>query len=79
MECGDTVPSVFWTVGGAGTKAYPTAKEEARIGGLATEHNRRLGRLLHGTLRARIEKVVAATRPGARRSKAEKSSRATRT
>jgi hippurate hydrolase len=55
------VPSVFWTVGGAGATAYQQAKDAGRLSELPTNHNPRFAPTLHPTIGSGVEALVAAS------------------
>jgi amidohydrolase len=54
------VPSVFWTVGGVDAGVYQQARAAGRLAELPTNHNPRFAPVLHPTLEAGVEALVAA-------------------
>src|SRR5579872_1898758 len=55
------VPSVFWFVGGTDPDVYAEAKKEGRISDIPTNHNPRFAPVIHPTLEAGVEALVAAS------------------
>jgi amidohydrolase len=53
-------PSVFWTVGGTDPDTYRKAKEAGRLSELPTNHNPRFAPVIHPTLEAGVETLLAA-------------------
>jgi hypothetical protein len=54
-------PSVFWFVGGVDPATYAEAEREGRLSELPTNHNPRFAPVIHPTLEAGVEALVAAT------------------
>ena len=55
------VPSVFWFVGGNDPDEFAKAKSSGRIADLPTNHNPRFAPVIHPTLEAGVEALVAAS------------------
>ena len=55
-------PSVFWFVGSTDPTTYARAKEAGRINEIPTNHNPRFAPVIHPTLEAGVEAMVAAVR-----------------
>jgi amidohydrolase len=54
-------PSVFWFVGGVDPETYAAAEREGRLSELPTNHNPRFAPVIHPTLEAGVETLVAAS------------------
>ena len=55
------VPSVFWFVGGSDREIYAKAKKAGTVADIPTNHNPRFAPVIHPTLEAGIEALVAAS------------------
>ncbi len=56
------VPSVFWFVGGIDPAQFERALKAGRMGDIPTNHNPRFAPVIHPTLEAGVEAMVAAAR-----------------
>lgn len=55
------VPSVFWMVGGIDPDTYAAAEREGRLSEIPTNHNPRFAPVIHPTLEAGVQALIAAS------------------
>jgi hippurate hydrolase len=55
------VPSVFWFVGGTDPEVFEQARKSGTVAGIPTNHNPRFAPVIHPTLEAGVEALVAAS------------------
>ena len=57
------VPSVYWAVGGTDPQLYAEAQEAGRMNELPSNHSPEFAPVIHPTLQAGVEAMLAAAEP----------------